>query len=98
MTVSSLLPNPDSTPIAKKNTIDISYSSSDVSASFGGFITSNSIQTNLVEQKIILMSVPLEYDSGSFVVPSVYYTPVYTEQINYDEWKKLNRTFSELSL
>jgi hypothetical protein len=89
--------NPDLDALNNKNIINISYYASDVSASFGGVITSSSIQTNITEQKIILMSIPDGYNTGSFIVRSLYYTPVYEEQINYNEWKKLDRTFLELT-
>lgn len=84
--------NPDAQAIRTKSTIDISYSPYDVSSSFGGSLTSESIKSNASGQKIVLML-------GEEGIPSrsVYYTPVYAEVISYDEWKKIDRTFYELS-
>lgn len=89
----SLIVNPDSISISSKNTIDISVSMSDISASlFSGSLSISQIKTNATNQKLVLVVGDTESPIGS-----VYYTPMYTEKINYEAWKiRSDKTFKEL--
>ena len=80
--------NPDSGSIASKGEIDITVSLFDVSAS-GHF---NEINTNYTETEIVTYIPTPEY-----LMSSSYYTPIYTEKLNYETWiSKINRNFQEL--
>ena len=83
--------NPDSASIANKQVIDISFSMSDVSSS----LVTGSIQPNYTKtgNTVIVPRYELPVQDGR-----VYYTPVYTEKINYDQWlARINKTFVELN-
>jgi hypothetical protein len=86
------VPNPDTTAIQQRSTIDITVSSFDVSASgysekvkfLGGFSDSTGGETVLVNEPNI-------------VTGSTYYTPLYSEKISYTVWKDtINKSFREL--
>jgi hypothetical protein len=86
--VLSNIENPDSGSISAKNYIDISLSLFDVSAS--GYF--GKIQTNY-SATVEKITIP----DDDFINSSSYYTPIYTEKINYNEWlSKINRNFEEL--
>jgi hypothetical protein len=79
--------NPDSSSIASKLSIDLSISLSDISES-GNF---DNIQLSYIgdEQRVVIP----EPDAS----PSLYYTPIYKEKINYDVWiTTINKNFQEL--
>lgn len=83
--------NPDSASIANKSTIDIGVYDTDISAS----AYSQSIKLNYTNDSII---VQIPEDIDEFTDGYRYYTPMYTEKINYDEWKTtVNKTFKELN-
>jgi hypothetical protein len=84
--------NPDSSSIVNKETIDISLSLFDVSAS--GY--SSSVTTNYT---VTGQTVLLPRDNGGEVSSgNVYYTPLYKEKINYEVWKsRVNKNFKELT-
>ena len=78
--------NPDKLAISKKDTIDISVSNFDISASNYGDTILLNFQNN---ETVVYLD---NTTSGS-----VYYTPLYTENINYDVWKnRINKSFREL--
>lgn len=80
--------NPDSEALRNKETIDISISMVDVFA----VGETESIQTNYsaTTQTIIIDATT---NNGS-----VYYTPLYTEKIDYEAWlRKIDRNFQELN-
>jgi hypothetical protein len=80
--------NPDSGSIVNKEQIDISLSSFDVSASE----QSNVVQTNY---SFTVQSVFVDTNVKD---GSVYYTPIYKENIDYEEWlKRIDRNFQELN-
>lgn len=83
--------SPDVKAIVAKKTIDISLSEFDVSASLiSGSLPLDSITLNRSNQKIVLL------DDNS---AGVYFTPIYTEKLNYSEWqRKANKTFEELEV
>lgn len=82
------LTNPDSESISRKEQIDISISLFDVSAS--GYY--NQIQTNYIKTEQTLIIPDSEYTEKS-----LYYTPLYTEKLNYDRWLlRVNKNFREL--
>lgn len=81
--------NPDSVSIANKEQVDISVSLTDIR------ITDNesTIRTNY-------SATMLEVIVGSDATEhgSVYYTPLYTEKLNYNEWLSIvNKNFQELN-
>lgn len=84
--------NPDSQSIADSTIIGMSVSTFDISAS--GYF-SESIKTSYTNTNQML-TIPIggnTNDSGY-----VYYTPLYTEKINYEVWKqRVNKNFQELT-
>lgn len=87
----SLNESPDAAAIVAKGVVDISLSVSDVSASLmSGSLAVDSVTLNPTKQKIVVI------DDGS---DGVYFTPIYTERLNYTEWQRtVNKTFEELSI
>jgi hypothetical protein len=78
--------NPDKSAIENKTTIDISITVSDISASYYDNQVYLNYQKN--ETKIYV-------DETENVVK--YYTPIYTEKLSYEAWKKyINKSFQEL--
>lgn len=91
----SLSTNPDSVALASKKQIDISLSMPDISASLSGSSLMSQVKTNFTQQNIVLVG----DTSISSSVGNMYYTPVYTEKINYEQWKsRRNTTFNELGI
>lgn len=84
--------NPDSSSLSTRTTIDMSVYDADISASLYGDsrIASSSILLTPQKTQIVLMNV------APSLPGTMYYTPVYAEQIRYSEWLKLNRQFNEL--
>lgn len=81
--------NPDSESIASKTQINISISLFDISAS-GNF---GKIQTNYSDA-IQTVSIP----ERNYINSSSYYTPLYTEKLNYSTWlTTINKNFEELN-
>jgi hypothetical protein len=90
---------PDSSSIQTKSTIDISFSMAELSSS--KVIMSSSanyalqLKPNYTTNGLVL-EVPRTQDA--ILSSEGYYTPVYTEKINYDQWKlKINKVFLELT-
>lgn len=82
--------NPDSASIANKETIDISLSLFEVSAS--GY--NESIKTNYTQTELTVVTPRFD---GEIVSGNIYYTPIYTEKLNYEVWKStINKNFEEL--
>jgi hypothetical protein len=80
--------NPDSSSISNKGEIDITVSLFDISAS-GHF---GEINTNYTETEIVTY-IP----APDYLTSSSYYTPIYSEKINYETWiNRINRNFQEL--
>ena len=85
------IPNPDSSSVASKSTIDLTPSTNDiVSSSFSSSMKLNYMQDGLI----------VEVDGD--VTPSeeayAYYTPLYSEKLYYDEWQVVvDKTFRELN-
>lgn len=80
--------NPDKKAIAEKNTIDIRVSVGDLTASNA----TESVKLNTALSEITVYVDSLESNGAT------YYTPLYTEKINYETWKKtVNKSFQELS-
>jgi hypothetical protein len=79
--------NPDAEAIATKKIIDISITSTDISASnYTGSIGLNYSNTEIQV-----------YVSSSASANATYYVPVYAEKINYNTWKQtINKSFQEL--
>lgn len=81
--------NPDAEAIATKKVIDISITSTDISAS--NYTGSRSIGLNYSNTEIQV------YVSSSASANATYYVPVYAEKINYNAWKQtINKSFQEL--
>lgn len=86
------IPNPDSASVASKQTIDISFSEIDVSAS----MSTGSIKANYNNTGITIVSP--RYEEFPVTDGRVYYTPTYTEQFSYQQWlTTINKTFVELN-
>lgn len=83
--------DPDYDNVVSKNTINITYSETDVSSSgYSGSVLPNYTKTG------IFVVVPREITQD--VSGSVYYTPLYQDEINYDTWKtRINKNFQELT-
>jgi hypothetical protein len=82
--------NPDSASIARKDIINMPYSSFDVSAS----LQTEFIKTNYAENvQYVVVNSP-----GKKIAGSVYYTPLYTEKLDYSVWlTRINKNFEELN-
>lgn len=80
--------NPDSASISSKDTIDISVSMFDVSAS-GHYAD---LQTNYSMTELVVTIPEVDYLNSSS-----YYTPIYKEELSYDVWlTRINKNFEEL--
>lgn len=80
--------NPDSASMVTKDEVNINISMFDISAS--GYF--NKLNTNYSQNELILTIPEREYINSSS-----YYTPIYTEKLNYDVWlTKINKNFQEL--
>lgn len=90
--------NPDSESLFRKAPIDISVSELDISSSLyyneeSTLLNKDVIQLSYNKTEIVLLD---DETSEKF---DTYYTPLYTEKILYDEWKKrVNKQFEELEL
>jgi hypothetical protein len=86
-----VVPNPDSISISNKDTVDISFTTTDVSASY----YSSSIQPNYAASGV---SVVIPRQNSTVERGNIYYTPIYTEKLSYQEWKsRINKNFLELT-
>lgn len=84
--------NPDSQSIMEKTIISMPVSSFDISAS--GYF-SESIKTSYAGTNQLLT---VQLTEGTVTEGYVYYTPLYTEKIDYDVWKqRINKNFQELT-
>lgn len=85
--LSGSIQNPDINSIRNRRTIDISLSEADVSASTAP------VKANFVTNIITVHPTV----TGSSDIAELYFTPMYTEKINYNEWKSnINKAFAEL--
>lgn len=83
--------NPDSASLAAKRDVDISFSLTDVSAS----LKTQVINTNYVGDNLTIV---LPNEDEVIIKGSVYYTPIYKEKINYEQWAaRINKNFRELN-
>jgi hypothetical protein len=91
MTSQEFIPNPDADEINRKEIINISYVDTDLTSSNYDYTTL--VQKNYSETEVVIYN-----NSGSINQPGyVYYTPLYTEKISYNQWKKtINKSFKEL--
>lgn len=81
--------NPDTMAIKRKSLIDISVSTFDISASN----YTDTLKLNYNNSEIVLL------DDENVDEFDTYYTPLYTEKINYNVWKtSINKTFQELEI
>ena len=91
--INQSIQNPDKSSINSKDTIDISVSNFDISAS--GYIDVVSLNFQQTETTIFIEN----FEQLNAVTGSLYYTPVYVEKINYDTWKRrINKSFTELGV
>jgi len=85
--ITASIQNPDKRAIQSKQVVDISISTFDVSSS--GY--SNVMSLNYQNTEVVV------YLDSTTVTGSLYYTPVYTEKLNYEVWKqRVNKSFREL--
>lgn len=83
--------SPDSQYITKKLPIDISLNTFDISAS--GYNTSSDIRLSNDNTEIKIID---DAESDNF---DKYFTPIYSEKINYTVWKTtIQKNFTELTL
>ena len=86
-----VIPNPDSVSIVNNDTVDVSFTLTDVSSSY----YSSSIQPNYAASGV---SVVIPRQNSSVERGNIYFTPVYTEKLSYEEWKtRVNKNFLELN-
>lgn len=79
--------NPDASSVTNKQTINLSVTVTDLSAS--GYL--DTVLLNNLKTEIQV------YVSSSSSIYSTYYVPVYAEKINYEVWKQtINKSFQEL--
>ena len=91
--VTQSIQNPDISAVKSKNVIDIAISDFDISAS------SYSDAINLNYQGTETTIFIENFEQLTVVAGSLYYTPVYTETIDYEIWKKrINKSFRELGI
>jgi hypothetical protein len=88
VTITASISNPDARVISQKKLVDISLNLFDVSASN----SQNKIMLNFGQTEIIVFDDNLNQTKGD-----IYFTPLYTEKINYEVWKTtINKSFQEL--
>jgi hypothetical protein len=81
--------NPDTRAIQQKTMIDISLRVGDISASN----YTSQIKLNYNNSEIMLL------DDENSDNNDTYFTPLYTEKISYEVWKKtINKSFLELDI
>lgn len=81
--------NPDKTAIEEKSMIDITLNPYDISASN----YTSQIKLNYNQTEIVLVD---DDTSDNF---DTYFTPLYTEKIDYSQWRKtINKSFQELGI
>ena len=79
--------NPDTNSIVDKQQIDISVSMVDISVT-----VSSSIKPNFSATALDVVVGGSTLETGS-----VYYTPIYKEELDYDTWlTRINKNFQEL--
>jgi hypothetical protein len=85
--ITGSISNPDKPAIQRKTLIDITLNPFDISASN----YSDQIKLNYNQSEIVILN---GEESGNH---AVYFTPLYTEKINYQQWKRqINKSFQEL--
>lgn len=85
--------NPDLDNVANKRTVDISVSQFDIDSSLSmGDIDPAAVLLDYTGQSIVLYNDGQQETNGD-----LYYTPLYGEKLNYEEWKsRVNKDFVEL--
>lgn len=85
--VTASIQNPDKGALFKKEIVDLGLSEEDVK------LAEISVKANYVSNFIVVHPTV----TGSTDVAELYFTPLYKETINYDEWKQvINKKFLEL--
>lgn len=89
--------NPDKESISNKQVIDISYNINDTNiAVLSGSSTKASVKVDDTISQITVVTP--RYENVSVAEGRVYFTPIYTEQLDYDTWiKTVNKNFFELT-
>lgn len=88
-TIPTPVVNPDKVSIANKTVVDISVTSFDISAS--GYTTSSDIKLIANGTEIVIVD---DITDNNF---DKYYTPLYSEKINYNVWATtVDKNFYEL--
>lgn len=87
--ITASIQNPDKQAIQSKQIVDVSISTFDISSS--GY--NNVMSLNYQNTEAVV------YLDSTTTTGSLYYTPVYTEKLNYEVWKRrVNKSFSELGV
>jgi hypothetical protein len=92
--------NPDVSTTQYKLPVDIMFNSADITASAQASVSASGQDytqfikvSNDGETINVVVGDPTVNDTGT-----IYYTPLYSEKINYQEWQsKINKNFLELS-
>lgn len=85
--ITGSISNPDKTAIQQKTLIDITLNPFDISASN----YSSKMKLNYNQSEIVILNDDL---SDNY---AVYFTPLYTEQLSYQQWRRqINKSFQEL--
>lgn len=87
--------NPDVKSITNKEIIDISYTNKDIYLASSSFTEESVIVNDSLEQITIVTP---RYDNVPVTDGRIYFTPLYTEQIDYQTWvTTVNKNFFELT-
>jgi hypothetical protein len=104
MTIQVSGSNPDLIAIQNRQPVPMSFSAPDITIT--ALSSSNAGLVALLQQakfsnsgQRLLLSIGENDQNEEVGVNGVYYTPVYTERINYSEWqRRINKTFQELEV
>lgn len=97
-------PNPDAATVPYKLPTDISFNSSDITASSQASVSASGTDyTQFIKvandgETVSVVTGDAQSNENANKVGTVYYTPLYSEKINYQEWQsRINKNFLELT-
>lgn len=92
--------NPDAEIVLQKEPIDIAISTFDITSSAEASVSASGkdyTQLTKLSNDGTAISIIVE-DNNSTDVGTIYYTPLYSEKINYQTWQsRVNKNFLELN-
>ena len=87
--ITGSITNPDKIAIQQKTMIDITLNPYDITASN----YASQVKLNYNQSEIVILN---DEESDEY---ATYFTPLYTEKINYQQWKRqINKSFQELRI